>query len=114
MKPSRIGLCLSALLLICAAGDQPYETPPVLKASDFLDAAILKGLHHQVEEKVVSDGVFNTYTVTSDYGTFKVEGTSLAALRVHEIGAIAQLKEVDKIAASRQSEDFRTVGVSYG
>src|ERR1700693_4243976 len=100
MKPGRIGLCLSALLVVCASGDQPYETPPVLKSSDFLDAAILKGPHHQIDEKVVSDGVFNTYTVSSDYGAFKVEGTSLAALRVHEIGAIAQLKEVDKIAVA--------------
>jgi hypothetical protein len=114
MKPSRIGLCLSALLVVCAAGDQPYETPPVLKASDFLDAAILKGPHHQIDEKVVSDGVFNTYTVTSDYGTFKVEGTSLAALRVHEIGAIAQLKEVDKIAVAAGAVAASVVDVGKG
>src|SRR5450759_1105212 len=114
MNPSLIGLCLSALLFVCASGDQPYETPSVLKSSDFLDAAILKGPHHQIDEKVVSDGVFNTYTVTSDYGTFKVEGTSLAALRVHEIGAIAQLKEVDKIAVAAGAVAASVVDVGKG
>ena len=114
MKPSRIGLCLTALLLVCAAGDQPYETPPVLKASDFLDAAVLKGPHYQVEEKVVSDGVFNTYTITSDYGTFRVEGTSMAALRIHEIGAITQLMEVDKIAVAAGAVASSVVGVGKG
>src|SRR6202162_6361508 len=114
MKPSRIGLCLSALLLVRASGDQPFETPPVLKASDFLDAAILKGPHHLVDEKVVSDGVFNTYRVTSDYGTFKVEGTSLAALRVHEIGAIARLKEVDRVAVAAGAVAASVVDVGKG
>jgi hypothetical protein len=100
MKPSRFALCIGALLAVSAASDQPYETPPVLKAEDFLDAALLKGPHHQIEDKVVSDGVFNTYTITSQYGTFRVEGTSLAEMRVHEIGVIAQLKEVDKAAVA--------------
>jgi hypothetical protein len=100
MKPNRLALCIAALLAVCAAADRPYEAPPVLKAQDFLDASLLKGPHHHVEEDVASDGVFNTYTIVSDYGTFRVEGTSLAELRVHEISAIAQLKEVDKVAVA--------------
>jgi hypothetical protein len=114
MKPSRIFPCLAALLAVCAVGDQKYETPPVLKAGDFLDAALLKGPHHEVEDKVVSDGVFNTYTIKSEYGTFRVEGTSLAALRVHEIGAIAQLKEVDKIAVAAGAVAASVVDVGKG
>jgi hypothetical protein len=98
MKLSRIGLCLSALLVICAAGSQPYETPPVLKASDFLDAALLQGPDYVIEGTVSSDGVFNTYTITSNFGIWKVQSTALAATRAHEVGAIAKLKEVDKIA----------------
>lgn len=101
MKTIRIALCLAALLgTFAASTDKTYETPPTLKASDFLDAALLKGPHHEVQDQVASDGVFNTYTVTSPYGTWQVQSTSLAATRVHEIGAIAQLKEVDKIAVA--------------
>ena len=100
MKLSRIGLCLSALLVVCAAGSQPYETPPVLKASDFLDAALLQGPDYVVEGTVSSDGVFNTYTITSNFGIWKVQSTALAATRAHEVGAIAKLREVDKIAVA--------------
>ena len=114
MKSSRFVLCIGALLAISAAGDQPYETLPVLKAGDFLDAALLKGPHHQIEDKVVNDGVFNTYTITSKYGTFRVEGTSLAVLRVHEIGVIAQLKEVDKIAVAAGAIAGSVVDVGKG
>src|SRR5260370_5582549 len=114
MKPSRFLLCIGALLAVSAASDQPYETLPVLKAEEFLDAALLKAPHHQIEDKVVTDGVFNTYTITSQYGTFRVEGTSLAALRVHEIGVIAQLKEVDKIAVAAGAIAGSVVDVGKG
>jgi hypothetical protein len=114
MNPSRIGLCLSALLLVCAAGEQAYETPPVLKASDFLDASLLKGPDYIIEENVSNDGVFNTYTVTSNFGTWKVQSTSLAATRAHEVGAIAKLKEVDKIAVAAGGIAHGAVDIGKG
>src|SRR5262249_54641987 len=90
----------AALLAVGAAGDPPYEAPPQLKASDFLDAKLLQGPDYVVEPVVTSDGVFNTYTITSNFGTWKVQSTSMAAIRVHEVSAIAQLKNVDKIAVA--------------
>jgi len=114
MKPSRIGLCLAALLVVCASGDQPYEAPPVLKSSDFLDAAILKGPDYVIEDSVTSDGVFNTYTVTSNFGTWKIQSTSLAAQRAREVGAIAQLKQVDKIAVAAGGIGKGAVDVGKG
>lgn len=100
MKSFRTMLCLAAVLCICASGDQPYETPGDLKASDFLDASLLQGPDYIVEPAVTSDGVFNTYTVTSNFGVWKVQSTSLAATRVHEVAAIAKLKEVNKVAVA--------------
>jgi hypothetical protein len=114
MKPTPVAVCLSVLMAVSASAAAPYETPPILKASDFLDPAILKGPHYEVEENVVSDGVFNTYTIKSDYGTFKVEGTSLAVVRVHEIGAITQLMEVDKIAVAAGGIAASVVDVGKG
>src|SRR6266508_1541899 len=115
MKLGRIAVCFSAALaVVAAANSQPYETPPVLKASDFLDAALLKGPDYIVEEKVSGDGVFNTYTITSNFGTWKVQSTSLAATRVHEIGAIAKLKEVDKIAVAAGGIAHGAVDVGKG
>ena len=100
MKPIHSLICVATLLCVAAAADETYEKPGDLKASDFLDASLLKGPNHEVEETVVSDGIFNTYTIKSKFGTWKVQGTNLAAIRVHEVGAIAQLKEVDKIAVA--------------
>ncbi len=114
-KTTRVVLGFAATLAaLGAAGDQAYEAPPVLKASDFLDAKLLKGPDYEVEEKVTSDGVFNTYTIVSNFGTWKVQSTSLAATRVHEIGAIAQLKEVDKIAVAAGGIAHGVVDVGKG
>lgn len=108
----------AALLVGClgatSTDKQPYETPPVLKASDFFDPAFLKGPNYQIEDDVTSDGIFNTYTITSPFGTFRVESTSLAAERVHEIGAIAQLKEVDKVAVAAGAVASSVVDVGKG
>jgi hypothetical protein len=114
-KTTRIVFGLAAALAaLGAGGDQVYETPPVLKASDFLDAKLLRGPDYEMEDKVVSDGVFNTYTVVSNFGTWKVQGTALAALRVHEIGAIAQLRNVDKIAVAAGGIAASAVGIGKG
>jgi hypothetical protein len=109
-----IGLFAAAPWILSAAGDQPYETPPSLKAADFLDASVLKGPHHHVEENVVSDGIFNTYTITSDYGTFRVEGTSAAELCAREVGAITRLKEIDKIAVTAGAIGASVVDMGKG
>jgi hypothetical protein len=114
MKSLRLVLCVASALAAAAATPESYETPPALKASDFLDAALLKGPNHQVEENVATDGVFNTYVITSKFGIWKVQGTSLAATRVHEIGAIAQLKEVDKIAVAAGGIAHGAVDVGKG
>jgi hypothetical protein len=101
MKPIHsLIICFAAFFGVVAAADELYEKPADLKAADFLDPSLLKGPNHEVEETVVSDGIFNTYTIKSKFGTWKVQGTNLAAIRVHEVGAIAQLKEVDKIGVA--------------
>jgi len=120
MQPARSGIALRIALfaavpwMISAAGDQPYEAPPSLKAADFLDTSVLKGPHHHVEENVVSDGIFNTYTITSDYGTFRVEGTSAAELCAHEVSAITRLKEIDKIAVTAGAIGASVVDMGKG
>jgi hypothetical protein len=115
----RSGGAIAAAVLAACLGAAPanapsYETPPALKASDFFEPAFLKGPNYQIEDDVTSDGVFNTYTITSPFGTFRVEGTSVAAERVHEIGAIAQLKEVDKIAVAAGAVASSVVDVGKG
>jgi len=49
MKQSRTLLCLAAMLCLCATVSEPYEKAGELKASDFLDASLLKGHDYEVE-----------------------------------------------------------------
>jgi hypothetical protein len=96
--------CAAALLAASvgvgtAAGAPPtYEPLRVLKASDFIDPDLLKGPNWEVDDRVVNDGLFNTYTIRTEWGEFQPGSTNLALIRIHEMGAIAKLKDVDKIA----------------
>jgi hypothetical protein len=90
---------------LLAAGAAPksagsFETPPTLKASDFLEVSLLRGDNYAVLERVTNDGLFNTYTIDSAFGTFQPRSNSLVRIRIHEMDAIAQLKEVDKVAVA--------------
>ena len=114
MRWLRPVLCLAVVLCAGASPTPTYETPTDLKASDFLDASLLRGPDFIIEDKVTSDGVFNTYTVTSNFGTWKVQSTSLAAMRTHEVAAIAKLKEVDKIAVAAGGVAQGALGIGKG
>jgi hypothetical protein len=99
----RIGWAVFVLISTAGAAPPPkatFEPTPTLKASDFLDAPMLRGDNFAVDEKVTNDGLFNTYTIQSAFGTFQPRSTTLAKVRIHEVGAIAQLKEVDKVAVA--------------
>ena len=71
-----------------------YENPGTLKASQILPKELLSGPNHRVDEAVTSDGFLNIYTIHSEYGD--VQATSTAKLRkyIHEINAVAKMKEI--------------------
>lgn len=101
----RCAAALAAGLLaasIAAAPDAApkYEPLRILKASDFIDPDLLKGANWEVDDRVVNDGIFNTYTIRTPWGPFQPGSTNLALIRIHEMGAIAKLKEIDKIAVA--------------
>jgi len=88
------------LALVAAAGlalaQGVYEGSTTFKASEILPATLLKGPHFQVKESVPTSGYFHDFEITSDYGAISAEGRSLLLMRVHEIGALAQLDEISK------------------
>ncbi|MDG2124835.1 MAG: hypothetical protein P8J87_14115 [Verrucomicrobiales bacterium] len=73
-----------------------YEAAPVLNASQLLKPSILRGPHHVVLEAVPTQGFLNQYTISSDFGMFRVRGNDLLVKRVHEIAVIAELQKVQK------------------
>jgi len=73
-----------------------FEAPPVLDAAKILPGSIASGPNYRVEQRVVNDGLMNTYRITSTFGTFDARSDAELTKRVQEIGAIAKLKELER------------------
>lgn len=70
-----------------------YETPPVLKATDFLPTELREGPHHRVGDEVRTDGFMRVYQVSTPFGEYTAYGDDALRGRVAEIEALAQLRE---------------------
>jgi hypothetical protein len=93
-------LLISLTLPTSPAVGENYEKPPiVLQAADQLPAEVLTGDHHRIVDEVDNDGYVNHYTIESDFGSFAAHGNAQVLIRVKEIEAIAQLKEVSRTEA---------------
>jgi len=101
MKEYALGL----LLLLATPEELPaqgvFETPPILKAMDLAPAALLKGRHFTVDERVPTADFLARFTLRSDHGVVEVHGREMLALRVAEAGALEQLAGMSK------SDEFR-------
>jgi hypothetical protein len=97
---ARTAASLSIAVTIAAAAtahlvaQPPYEGPRTVKVTDVLPAAFVKGAHHTVGPQVTTDGYFDVFTVTSEFGTFEAEGQTVLAVRLREVEALARLAEV--------------------
>jgi len=65
-----------------------------LKASEILAPNIVKGPHHHVDEKVINDAYLNLYTLHSEYGDVQVTSTAKLMKYIHEVNAVAKMKEI--------------------
>jgi hypothetical protein len=83
------GLGVTAL----AAG---YDGAATFKASAILPASWIKGPHFTVAEDVKTEGYFQTFTLTSDYGTIPAESRSMLSIRIREVHALDELDDVSK------------------
>src|SRR6266498_4753071 len=96
-------VALSAILffqpLIGFTAQSGYESVPVLSASKILPPELLAGPNHHVQERVVNDGLLNTYTIDSKFGQFKAVSTALLRERIQEINAMAQM---DKLKGTKE------------
>ncbi len=89
-------LLLSAGRATAAAGQAPFETPPVLKASDLAPKELLKGPRFQVDEKVPTSDLVARFSLRSDFGTFETHGREMLRVRVAELAALEQLEATSK------------------
>lgn len=92
-------------LLVDAEG---YEIPPVVEAKDILPPATLSGPHFRVDENVSTQGLTNTYTITSDFGSFAAYGNDMLRIREQEIAALAKMTDMKK------SKEFADAALKAG
>jgi len=108
-----------AFLLIAVpkgqAVDTEYEQPPELKASTILKPELVKGKYYTVEDRVINDGLYNHYKVTSPFGNFQAGSTNSLKILVNEINAIAAMKQVETddtaVASLKKSGENTVAGV---
>jgi hypothetical protein len=103
-----------AAVLTCSA--QGFELPPVQRASEILTPELLSSEHHEVEERVDSDGFMNHYVIDTRFGRMEAYSTAELRIRVREIGAMnlmyeARATEVFQQAAVRSVKDVRDAAV---
>jgi len=94
IKPKIAYFFIASIITLSVYAAPRYESATILKASVILPPDLVKGPHHQVDERVVNDAYLNIYTIHSEFGD--VQATSTAKLRkyIHEINAVAKMKEI--------------------
>jgi hypothetical protein len=99
-----------------ALAQEPYETPPAFRPGDVLPAALVKGPHYTLADRVVTEGYFHGFVVESDFGSFPAVGRSLLSVRLREVQALAALQEVSKseVFISAAGTSVLNVGKSVG
>ena len=75
---------------------EEFQLSPVPKASEIVPAALLKGPHYAVDEFVLTRGLENQYTLTSDYGPFAAYGDGMLRIRIQEIQALTAMAGMKK------------------
>ena len=70
----------------------PFETPPVLPASELAPPYLLQGPTFTVDPQVPIVGMLGHFTIRADVGTFEAHGREMLRIRVGEMQAIAQIE----------------------
>ena len=100
----------SAALAVAAA----YEGPRSFTASELLKPAQVKGPHFSVAPTVKTEGYLHVFDITTDWGPLEAEGKGMLLMRLHEVGALAELDEVSKSAVFVKAAGTSVLNVGKG
>jgi len=82
-----------------AQSGQGYESPPSLPTVRIAPAGLTKATDFDVSDPVRIERFMGTFQLHSPYGTFRVCGVDMLAIRVRELQAIEQLRKVESSTA---------------
>jgi hypothetical protein len=72
-----------------------YEQTPSFTASQVLPPNLLRSPYYTVDNRVGLDNYQYVFTVSTQWGTFHIKGTTLLRVRAREMEATAKLAEID-------------------
>jgi len=107
-------VALASATAVHLAAQPPYEGPRAVVVTEVLPAAFVKGPHYEVGPQVKTDGYFDEFAVTSDFGNFEAEGQTLLAVRLREVEALARLADVSKTEVFLSAAGDSVVNVGKG
>ena len=91
-----------------------YEAPRTFQASELLKPAQLKGPHFSVAPTVKTEGYLHVFDITTDYGPLEAEGETMLLMRLHEVGALAELDKVSKSEVFLKAAGTSVLNVGKG
>ena len=105
-------LVAAGLLSTAALAANGYEDPPTLRASELLPPELLRGPHHLVAEDVRNDGFWNHYRIQSNFGRFWAHGAFQLRVRLREVEAIAQLRQMSgrEVTTDAAVDSLKSIG----
>jgi hypothetical protein len=71
-----------------------YESAPSFTASQVLPASLLNSPYYTVQSHVGLENYQYVFTVNTQWGTFRIKGTTLLRVRAREMEATAKLQEI--------------------
>ena len=80
-----------------------FEAAPALPGATLAREALFSGPLHKVAQPVRVEGHLGLFVIESKFGKFHVRGSELLAMRVHELGAIAELQKVQSDSAFKDA-----------
>ena len=75
-----------------------FDSPGIFPATKFLPAKSLTGKGYTIDPNVYNDGVYNTWRVSSDYGSYEVTGDERLTVCLREIAAIRAIRSQNNLA----------------
>jgi hypothetical protein len=114
LAPVRPLVTLAALASAALAVAAAYEGPRTFTASELLKPAQVKGPHHSVAPTVKTEGYLHVFDITTDWGALEAEGRGMLLMRLHEVGALAELDQVSKSAVFVKAAGTSVLNVGKG
>ena len=92
------------------AQGREYDEVAVLDAATVLPGVTTHGENYFIDPNVKNDGFTNFFTINTQYGVFSAETNSLVLVRLKEINAIRELKEMGVVSGVTTGAVDKAVG----